>query len=526
MKKRRARAGVAASWASRRWPMAGHWPRPTAMLGSSLFQGRVHTSRDTGRIMTGRVEDTDHLAGRTTLSIHEGGELSRAQPIAGAVLIFAEGRAAARVFRIPSQGLELGRAELGMGGQPDPLISRRHARLVCDDSGGHVSDLDSRNGTFVNGLRVSGVVAAPPRSLVRIGGALLLLLADVVPFEHYGLGIRHSVVGGPELRRLLESVALVRSVKNLVCLLITGESGTGKEILAKAFHGADAHSKAPLSAVNCAAIPKELAERVLFGSRRGAFSGATDAPGLVQAAHGGTLFLDEVAELPLDVQSKLLRMLETRQVVRLGATAVEQVDLRICSATWRDLRAEVIAGRFREDLYFRMGQPEIKLPPLRDRTEEIPWHIQDVLSEFEQGPQRLEHGPQRSEQGLQDQPGPALQCTSSFVEACALRFWPGNIRELRSEVRRAALASVAKKSTILSHDELGSSAGRALSAASAAPSTEIPDDQVAAALESEAGNVAGAARRLGIHRNKVRRWLERHGIDAQRFRTRNKRESV
>src|SRR4029077_20185067 len=116
-----------------------------------------------------------------------------------------------------------------------------------------------------------------------------------------------------------------------------------------------------------------------FGSRRGAFSGATDAPGHVQAAHGGTLFLREAAELPAEVQTKLLRMLETRQVQRLGATSYESVDLRVCAATWRDLRGEVAAGRFREDLYFRIGQPEIRLPPLRQRIDEMPWHIQHVL---------------------------------------------------------------------------------------------------------------------------------------------------
>src|SRR5262249_3182678 len=157
---------------------------------------------------------------------------------------------------------------------------------------------------------------------------------------------------------------------------------------------------------------------------RGAFSGATDAHGHVQAADGGTLFLDEIGELPADVQSKLLRMLETREVQRLGATTMERVDVRVCAATFRDLRAEVGAERFREDLYFRIAKAKIRLPALRDRIEEIPWHIQHVLDECRRDAE--------------------LGATASAVEAFAARFWPGNVRELRAEVRRAAAACLAK----------------------------------------------------------------------------------
>jgi transcriptional regulator with PAS, ATPase and Fis domain len=257
-------------------------------------------------------------------------------------------------------------------------------------------------------------------------------------------------------------------------------------------------------ALNCATVPKDLAERLLFGARRGAFSGATDAAGYVQAAHGGTLFLDEIAELPADVQSKLLRMLETREVLRLGATSPERVDVRICAATWRDLRQEVAAGRFREDLYFRIGQPEITLPPLRERNEELPWHIQQVLTEAGAG---------------------QVSVAASFVEACAGRPWPGNVRELRAEVRRA-LAFVMDETPPwrLEADDLGERAGTPIAVsqghepAVTAPAA-VPQDEIASALALERGNVARAARRLGIHRNRVRRWLERHGLDAEHFKS-------
>jgi len=329
------------------------------------------------------------------------------------------------------------------------------------------------------------------------------------------------VVGGPSLRMALEAVSLTRSVGMVGTLLVTGESGTGKEIAAQVFHATGARSGAAFSAVNCATIPKELAERLLFGSRRGAYSGATDAVGYVQAADGGTLFLDEVGELPAEVQSKLLRMLETREVLRLGATVPEPVDVRVCAATLRDLRAEVSAGRFREDLYFRIGQPEIRLPPLRERVEEVPWHIQQVLDAC-------------AREGGRD-----LRAGASFVEACALRHWPGNVRELRSEVRRAAATVVAHGESQLNAADLSPTAGTPLgrtsfgppspgtpssgtpSPGSPSPSSPLPmpEDEVAVALSESGGNVASAARQLGVHRNKVRRWLDRHRVDASLFKS-------
>jgi transcriptional regulator of acetoin/glycerol metabolism len=422
----------------------------------------------------------------------------RVEPVPGLVVIFANRRPADRLFSVKEGPVTLGRLELADGAVLDSSISREHARFAFDGGAWQVIDLGSRNSTFVNGHLIANETSAPSGALVRIGGALVLTAADIVPFTQYGLGIKDGVVGGPSLRRALESVAFARAVGMVTSMLITGETGSGKEIAAKAFHVFGLKPGAPCIAVNCATIPKELAERLLFGSRRGAFSGATDAQGYVQAADGGTLFLDEIAELPTEVQGKLLRMLETREVLRLGATSHEQVDVRVCAATWRDLRVEVGAGRFRQDLYFRIAQAEVRVPPLRKRVEEVPWHIQHVLVECGR-----------------DQP---LSATAPFVEACAHRTWPGNVRELRAEVRRAATAAVSAGSNVLSADDLGTGAGRPIPRVEApASSRRFPDDEVAAALAAEGGNVVSAARRLGVHRNKVRRWLERHELDAKRF---------
>jgi transcriptional regulator with PAS, ATPase and Fis domain len=380
------------------------------------------------------------------------------------------------------------------------MISRKHVRVSFDGEW-LVEDLASLNGTFVGGRRVSGEARAPAGTSVRVGGAVLLAVSDIVPFEHYGLGERDGVVGGPSLRRAFESIALTQRAGSCTALLIEGESGTGKELAARAFHAAGPRPFGPFCAVNCATIPKDLAERLLFGSRRGAYSGATDAAGYVQAADGGTLFLDEVAELPPDVQSKLLRLLETREVLRLGATQSESVDLSVCAATWRNLRDEVAGGRFRQDLYFRIGKPEVRLAPLRERLEELPWHVQQVLNE-------------RAETG------PSVAASASFIEACMLRAWPGNVRELCAEVRRAAAAVAAEGSRLLAAEDLGATAGNPIAAAPEKPAARFPEDDVAKALALEAGNVLGAARRLGVHRNKVRRWLERHHVDAEAFKRR------
>jgi transcriptional regulator with AAA-type ATPase domain len=448
------------------------------------------------------------VGGRTTVSIDTVNAQARSHPVPGAVLVFADSMPAARVFRMEGGVLELGRSELGVGSGTDPLISRKHVRLTLDGSHVRVVDLGSRNGTFVNGQRLGSEARVPFGSLVRVGGVLLLIASDVVPFDHYGLGIRGGVVGGPSLRQALEAVARVaRSAGRGLSLLIIGETGTGKEIAAQTFHGAGAKSAlAPFTAVNCATIPRELAERLLFGSRRGAFSGATDAPGYVQSAHGGTLFLDEIAELPLEVQSKLLRIIETREVLRLGATSYDKVDVRLCAATWRDLRAEVAAGRFREDLYFRIGQPEARLPALRERVEEVAWHIQRAVDEVNSGSEAR------------------LSVAVGFVEACALRTWPGNVRELLGEVRRAALGA-ASGSGVLDAESLSATAGVSLAVRAPPPPLAqppaaepvFPEDEIAAAMAAEEGNVASAARRLGVHRNKVRRWLERHQVDARHF---------
>jgi transcriptional regulator with PAS, ATPase and Fis domain len=205
------------------------------------------------------------------------------------------------------------------------------------------------------------------------------------------------------------------------------------------------------------------------------------------------MFLDEVAQLDPLVQSKLLRVLESREVLPLGASRSQKVEIRICAASHKKLRDEVTAGRFREDLYFRIGRPEVQIPALRERIDEIPWLIERELSAVDA----------------------RLSPSVTFVEACALRSWPGNVRELLGEIRRAAHRALEEEELVVSADHLAGEAGNPFSKREPAtlPKTtgaSWTDEQIAKALAENGGNVRGTARALGMHRNQLRRWLDKH----------------
>ena len=214
-----------------------------------------------------------------------------------------------------------------------------------------------------------------------------------------------------------------------------------------------------------------------------------------------------MAELDLAVQAKLLRVLETREVLSLGASRRRAIDFGLCSATHRDLRAAAADGRFREDLYFRLGRPSVRIPPLRERREEIPWHLARELHARDA----------------------TLAIDSAFVEACMLRHWPGNVRELAAEVSFAAQRTLAAKRTSLSVGDLAADAGQAMTRVAASltgppevpepPDPSAPPDRTAieAALREHGGNVTAAARAVGMHRNQLRRWLEKSGVDPLSF---------
>jgi transcriptional regulator with PAS, ATPase and Fis domain len=432
--------------------------------------------------------------------------------VPGIVVVFSGGAPTARVMTLAPGPLELGRRDASPGKVDDGRVSRRHARVEVQDGRWIVTDLGSQNGTFVDGQPAAAQVPTPVQRVIRIGDTLLVPCDDIRSFERAGVQAIDGFVRGPGMQAVLDDTA--QAARSGTTLHICGESGTGKEGVAQAFHRAGARAANALVAVNCATIPHGLAERLLFGVKRGAYSGAeADALGYVQEADGGTLFLDEVAELEVQVQAKLLRVLEAKEVLPLGASKPRKVDFALCSATSKDLRALVASGGLREDLYFRIGRPAVTLPALRNRPEEIPALIARELA-------------RRS---------PAITAHVLLVEQCLLRPWPGNVRELLSEIRIAAQAAHADGSRVAAH-HLAASAGSVFGSAApgaratppdspepAAPGDsgprrripQVDDDwrkRIEDALHASAGNVTAAARALGLHRTQLRRLIDRHDI--------------
>jgi transcriptional regulator of acetoin/glycerol metabolism len=445
-----------------------------------------------------------------------GGPAVSGEPVPGLVLVYSAGQPTLAAISLGGAPLVLGREGEGVFPLHDATMSRRHAEVRRESGVWRVRDLGSRNGTFVDGGPADGAIAHEDPTVLRLGDTLFLFTEDLRRFASASIERREGgMVVGPTLR---EAWARIEGARAAEALHLSGESGSGKELFANGFHKLGPSPSGPFVAVNCATIPETLAERLLFGAKKGAFSGADkDVEGFLVAASGGTLFLDEVAELDLNVQAKLLRVLETREVLPLGSTKAVKIDVRVVSATHRGLRAQVAKGKFREDLYFRMGRPEVAIPPLRDRLEEVPWLVHLELGKL------------------------GARAHVSLLETCLLRPWPGNVRELLSEVRTSGREALGLGRTVLDANGLSSTAGMAFgqvahpSAAAIARLETTPPSQptvpqqqrvqgrtptaeeLTQALQQHEGNVARTARALGVHRTQLRRWLERYSIDPARF---------
>ena len=307
--------------------------------------------------------------------------------------------------------------------------------------------------------------------------------------------------------RVIDGVAATTST-----VLILGESGTGKELAARAIHQRSGRSQRSFVPVNCAAIPKELVESELFGHVRGAFTGADrDRIGAFEAADGGTVFLDEIGELPIGVQPKLLRALEQREIRRVGETATRKVNVRVISATNRDLEREVNKGTFREDLYFRIAVITVRVPPLRDRAEDLPHLIRAFLK-------------------LLDAKDSEHLFPTEVMEELARHEWPGNVRELRNYVERSVVLQTARMS--LPPPSMSSGGGSSGAAGSAGKSADVDvtvpfkvakDSLIDGferaylrwILEAAGGNMTKAARMAGIDRMYLHRLVQKHGTRDQ-----------
>jgi DNA-binding NtrC family response regulator len=379
----------------------------------------------------------------------------------------------------------------------DHAASRQHARLA-PSTGGEVviEDLDSKNGTFVDGAPVERVELATG-SVVRVGDTIGCL---VTTGEEWQAGSSEGpLCGGVSLAGVRRLIGLVGPSEMPV--LVTGATGTGKEVVARLLHQAS-RRPGPFIPVNCAALPEALVESELFGHARGAFTGAGQARrGLFAAAAGGTLFFDEVGELPLPAQAKLLRVLEDRMVRAVGAEIAQPVDVRILSATNRELTAAVEAGQFRADLLGRLAMVEVRTPLLSERREDIPPLCAHLLA-------RAGHA--------------ATPISPDALEALLLHDWPRNIRELEAVLRGAVLAGPTEigfhqlPEPIRGNVLRRRSAGAARRSARAAP--KHGRQELMEALTSSSGNVRRASRALGISRGHAYRLLDRWSIDLGSFR--------
>jgi len=402
----------------------------------------------------------------------------------------------------------------------DSKVSGLHCEIRLDDRGYRLRDLDSTNGTYVSSLRINDVYITSGAQIALgstrlkfepLGESVEIELADT---DKFGSMIGRSV----KMRELF--ARLEKLARTDTTVLVTGETGAGKELVAEALHDHSARKDGPFVVLDCGSIPPNLIESELFGHERGAFTGATASyAGAFERAHGGTVFLDEIGELPLAMQPKLLRVLERKEVRRVGGAKTIEVDVRIVAATNRDLGVEVNRGRFREDLYYRLAVARIHVPPLRERKDDLPLLIEHILATTPGGE--------------------VASIAQETIDLMVKHDWPGNVRELRNVIERAVLLA----ETPDSEDALRrapaptprSEPSITVTPSQTATSTEgqmtVPVDvsvpfknakqtviseferrYISRLLAQHDGNISAAARAAGIDRMSIHKMLHRLGL--------------
>ncbi|MCC6646393.1 MAG: sigma 54-dependent Fis family transcriptional regulator [Polyangiaceae bacterium] len=378
----------------------------------------------------------------------------------------------------------------------DKTVSRRHVELELGPEGVRVRDLGSRNGTHVAEHRVEQARLALGVTL-RLGRVVVALDVDPATVaaspSHDADTYERLTCRSPAMKRV--AGVLARLEASLVTVLIEGPSGVGKELVAEAIHARSPRAAGKLVSLNCGALPRELVASELFGHVRGAFTGAGEARrGAFEAADGGTLFLDEIAELPLEVQPVLLRALATGEVRRVGSDAVTKRHARVLAATNRDLVEEVRAGRFREDLYYRLAVIRVTVPPLSERPEDVA----PLARAF------------AAEAGVELPPS-----VSSALEAAR---WPGNARELRNAVQAYAVLGHVPESACARGDTLQAALRawldprRPYAEQKEALLELFARDYLAAVLAQTRGNVSAAAKVSGLDRGWVAKLADKHKL--------------
>jgi two-component system response regulator GlrR len=421
--------------------------------------------------------------------------VATAGPGAGRALAMAN--ALATVGRHPTNDLVL----------VDPQVSGVHLELRRAGERVHVRDAGSTNGTWLGLHRVTEVELAAGGEIVVGGTTLRVDLDDQSSTAMVSLLSTFGELVGQSTAMRELFATLERVAPKSLSVLVQGETGTGKEEVARALHSKSTRANRPFVVIDATALPQSLAESLLFGHEKGAFTGADQRRvGFFEAADGGTVFIDEIGELPGPLQSKFLRVLERQEVVRVGGNAPVKIDVRVIAATHRDLRHEIDAGRFREDLYYRLAQVRVLLPPLRDRTEDIPLLCQKLLTSL-----------------------PGEREVPILIEQGALDFlatqpWPGNVRELRNVLARAS--ALAQDGLVRRGDVAGEGFGFRgtrqerealdLSGTFARAKDNAIDRfesaYLSALMKRCAGNLSQASREADVARHHLRDLLKKRGL--------------
>ena len=391
----------------------------------------------------------------------------------------------------------------------DDTVSRHHCELLRASDGVRVRDLESTNGTKVHGARVTEAVVQPG-TVLKVGEVEIVLRpfarnVEVLPSDKTWFG---AAIGKSLAMRTIFGM-FERIARTDATVLLEGETGTGKDVLARAIWTESTRASGPFVVVDCGAVSYSLIESELFGHERGAFTGAVASrQGAFELADHGTVFLDEIGELPLDVQPKLLRVLETREFRRVGGNRPMKSDVRVLAATKRNLQREVHAGKFREDLYFRLAVVPITVPSLRSRREDVPMLVEHIL---------------KANTVAGTEP---LRVSDETMQGLMAHDWPGNVRELRNVLDRAIYLARATGQSELSMVTLpatgGASgdvfqfeAGKSYRETRAKYDAEFERRYVKWLLGRHGSNVSAAARDARMDRKHLHDMAKKHGLRGQ-----------
>ena len=429
------------------------------------------------------------------------GALGRAEHLRRAYYTLSSGRGRERLaFRGCADVVTIGSNPANDLVLPQAAVSRFHARIELDAYGYRLVDLDSTNGTFVAGLRI-GSAYIVPKTKLRCGDVDVVFELERDHAElGLGAGERWGAVIGrsPVMRRLFEQLEQVAPTQSTV--LLQGETGVGKDLIAEELHRRSTRKQGPFVVVDCGSLPEELIASELFGHERGAFTGADVArAGAFESADGGTLFLDEIGELALPLQAMLLRAIERREVKRVGSDVARSIDIRVITATHRDLARMCNQRLFREDLFYRLSVVTLRVPALRDRSNDLPLLIASFLAEG----------------------GGSLHIDDALLESLSRRRWPGNVRELRNLLESALVVGA----TVLTNEPAISlsrgddpNAELCYKVAKARAIERFERGYLETLLTRHQGNVAHAARVAHVDAAWLFRLIKRYDLDVRSMR--------